>query len=571
MKIKKVIQTTCVLLTLGFTLGREQLISAATISVDGNTADWNGIDKKGSDNANVAQWAASKDDQYVYLYIQQNGGNQWGMPIQDTKISVVYDDASLAGYGDKAMLQFTYMLSQLKDGYYADVAGAQIAYQPSLEQDKYEVEVAIPRTFFLNEQFSIQYCGSSVHFQEMTTASGGTVQEGQGEAQVPEEGQGEAQVPEEGQGEAQTPEEGQDSGNTQDTAVYNGITVDGNFSDWLAVEKKPVGDGSLESVAMVFDGDYVYLYIKEVSPNCATWSGKNSSGHFAIYTDTGRITNFKLRNGYIENISDAKVVHSNLQYEIAIPASALKQYKETISFGYYMGDSMFVEGVSNLTASGNTDKTFSGIVCDGMYGDWDFYPHELVEYSTPGGSGADSEAALYTTGSKLFGHVKSFLHRNEGEFQPFAIRFNEDESKSISFRLVTVDAEGNINMNPQIRNLANGTHEFYLWDLSSGSTATNISDASAPIYGKIYITVDSSYDEAEYEIDLEKLAEHFGLNVNDMKLIQAKYINIGNKWITIAGTSSGFLIGFALCGAVVIGAAIFAKKREKAGKRISVL
>ena len=73
-----------------------------------------------------------------------------------------------------------------------------------------------------------------------------------------------------------------------------------------------------------------------------------------------------------------------------------------------------------------------------------------------------------------------------------------------------------------------GTYEYYLWDLNSGSTAANISDKDAPVYGKMYLTVNqtaegkSVSDEVEYQVDLEKLADHFGIDASDMKLIQAQ-------------------------------------------------
>lgn len=97
----------------------------------------------------------------------------------------------------------------------------------------------------------------------------------------------------------------------------------------------------------------------------------------------------------IDGIEGAKVSYSNKQYEIAIPASAIKQYKDTISFGYYMSEDMFVKDIANLKENDSKDKSFHGIKYDGNYTDWDYYPHQLVQYSTSGGVGEDAEAALY--------------------------------------------------------------------------------------------------------------------------------------------------------------------------------
>ena len=69
---------------------------------------------------------------------------------------------------------------------------------------------------------------------------------------------------------------------------FEGIQVDGDFSDWEAVTKEDtssVSNGLVNAAGMVFDGDYVYLYLDEHQPNAASWSGVNSSGNFAITTD----------------------------------------------------------------------------------------------------------------------------------------------------------------------------------------------------------------------------------------------------------------------------------------------
>ena len=62
----------------------------------------------------------------------------------------------------------------------------------------------------------------------------------------------------------------------------------------------------------------------------------------------GRHTVFKLYKDKIDGIDGAKVSYSNKQYEIAIPSSAIRQYKETVSFGYYMSEDRLVKDIANL-------------------------------------------------------------------------------------------------------------------------------------------------------------------------------------------------------------------------------
>lgn len=494
-------------------------VQAAVISVDGNPSEWSNVSMYSSSDSNVAKWAIAKDSDYIYFYVQENGGDAWNQPITNTIVSISY------GSGSSDIIQFTYNLGGFKDYDYKDIEGVLCAFEASQEANKYEVEFAIPLSFFEEDNFTIEYCGVSVKSSDIVDIA--TVEE------------------------AETTE-----------AVYAGITVDGTFTDWNAIAKTEVDNEAITQVAMVFDGDYIYIYIKETSDGVATWSGECANGNFTIYTDTGRNTVFKLNTDSVEGIEGASVVHSNLQYEIAIPVSQIKQYTETLSFGYYMGEECLIEDVANIQDL-DRDTTFKGIVYDGLYGDWDFYPHSLVQYSTPGGQGGDAEAALYIEDTTLFGHVWTTYIHNHNEFSPFYIRINEDDSKKIGFMPVVADENGNITVLSDLKNLARGTYEFYIWDQSAGTDITNINDDNVPIYGKMHVTIGASEDEMEFSIDLEKLAEYFDMDVTDMKMIQAQYIVIGTEWATIAGTSSGPVLGIVICILAVAGVLVFKNRKSK--------
>ena len=86
-----------------------------------------------------------------------------------------------------------------------------------------------------------------------------------------------------------------------------------------------------------------------------------------------------------------------------------------------------------------------------------------------------------------------------------------------------------------------------------------------PVYGFIYVTIGSYYQEMEFSVNLEKVAEKLGLDVNELQVIQAQYINIGTEWVTSAGTSTGPAAGIVLsCGAVVCVLADRKRKMRKA-------
>lgn len=504
-----------------------QVAAAVNVSVDGDPKEWTGVEMQSSTDSAVAKWAVMQDEDYVYFYVQQNGGNEYGLPITNTFVSIKYQSGQ---GGSHTQIRFANMMKEFKDAWYGDIDGARGMYSPSKEADKYEIEFAVPKSFFVEEDYTITYCGSSVESTDIKDVK---------ELAQP----------------------------TPTTAVYQGITIDGTFTDWDAVAKKQVDDQWIRETAAVFDGDYLYLYVKEQEIGSATGAGSSSNGKYTIYTDLGRHTTFQLRKDHIEGIDGAKVSYSNRQYEIAIPASAIRQYKETISFGYYMDEDVLIDNIANRKEDTQIDKNFYKIVYDGKYSDWDYYPHQLIQYSTSGGVGNDAAAALYLDGTTLYGHVLSMLHMNEKEFQPFTIRVNENDKTAMNFRLVAVDKDGNIDKDCKLDHLDAGTYEYYLWDLNSGSTAANVSDKDAPVYGKMYLTVNqtaegkSVSDEVEYQVDLEKLADHFGIDASDMKLIQAQYINIGQEWVSIAGTSTGTWLGLVLCGLSVL--AVFGYRKFK--------
>lgn len=509
-------------------------VQAATINVDGNPQEWKDISFLSSNTPEVAGWKVAKDDSYLYFYVSQNGGNAWGLPMTNTHIDIRYDSNRQDRSG---AIYFTPMMQAVKDAYYGDVSDTQVAFIPSQEANKYDIEFAIPKSFFPEETFTIQYCGAEIK-----------------NADIPDITSMDEAV--------------------EEDAVYNGIKIDGTFTDWNAVEKTDLDREAVVQTAVVFDGDYFYIYLKENFEGAAAWSGEREDGKFTIHTDSGRDTIFKLNTNSIEGIKNATVAHSNLQYEIAIPASAIKPYKQTVSFGYYMEDTMLIENIANLreTEEETKDRTFNGIQYDGAYSDWDYYPHHLIEYATNGTHDAsDAEGALYTKDTTLYGHVRVLIDKKgNNEFSPFCIRINESEKTTLNFRLCFADEDGELNLDPSsIDNLEAGTYELYIRDYQDGSTINNVNNPECPVYGKAYITLrktaNGSFisDEMEYQIDLKKVAAHFNMDDTDMKLIQAQYIEIGDEWISIGGTSTGTWLGISLCVAVVLGVLVYRKRKSK--------
>ena len=414
------------------------------------------------------------------------------------------------------------------------------------------------------------------------------------EPEAPEEEQPE-EVPEE----QQEPDEQLLEDEQLPVARYEGITIDGDFSDWDAIAKVSVDEGkgwdTVDEVAMVWDGDYVYLYFMAVGngDGSGDWgsvcgAGSHNNGQYAITTDLGRILPIQLmRDGTVGGIDGALAAVNNKDWfgaphmwEVAVPSSALPEYTNTISFGLYQGQT-FISDVANLQGNPDAeDKKFNGVVYDGLYGDWAYYPHVLIQYATAGTQEHvdDAEGAMYSTNGLLYAHVVTTMpaHLQEagGEFTA-AVTIRINDNKDFYPQFVTVDADGTINYVPQLNGLAAGTYEFYMIDSQGWKTATNIAQFAEAddneygnkyhnaVFGRMYVTVGSSEDNMEYEADLSVLARKFGIETDEIRTVSGQWGRIGQEWVTTAGTPTGAGVGLFLCLSTTGLAYVAQRKRKK--------
>ena len=94
-------------LLLAFAVSPAVRVQAAQITIDGDPQEWTGVDMQNFSDSAVAKWAVMQDDDYVYFYVQQNGGNEYYLPISNTNIDIKY--ASGQG-GSNTQIRFTYMM-----------------------------------------------------------------------------------------------------------------------------------------------------------------------------------------------------------------------------------------------------------------------------------------------------------------------------------------------------------------------------------------------------------------------------------------------------------------------------
>lgn len=583
---KRATVATMIVSTASFTFTPAVRAIAALSVSDNQVADWSGV-KTG--------------DSYVFTFTTSDDPSSLGQ----RQIQIVYDDGQQHSPQDGIILTTWGGNYQVLNSWWQGIAGAQVSASGNT------VTVTVPTSFFASDNFTASFGGASLSSPEMGGGIDAGADSGSGDSGDNGNGGGSGDNgsgPESGSPDGSGSESSRtDSTDTQkpDTgaSAYTGIKIDGDFSDWDGVPKYDVNDVDLSGnpkgwdtvnkMAMVWDGDWVYLYFESNAddPGAVTGAGPHNDGQYAITTDLGNQTLVQLQRGpAVGGIDGATVACNNNEWaktphkwEVAIPASSLGNYSKTISFGMYQVEPT-ITGVANLKAD-DGGKTFDGIVYDGSYGDWDGYPHTTIQYATSGTSEhvVDARGALYADSGqqKLYGHVVTSMpaHLNEagGEFSSaVSIRINNDDDLMLTPRFIAVDANGDINWNPTLSGLADGTYEFYLTSTTVDGTSKNINDLKSDdvIYGRAKITIGEGQDEMEWEMDIPTLAKnlHTGwgqskntvsIDPNDIKVFESQYGRLGQQWVTTAGVSTAPYVGIGLCAVGVAG--VYGYRRRKKG------
>lgn len=457
---------------------------------------------------------AVTDGQTVTISYKTKSTNEWEHTWQNYPLTITYPD------GTTQQIIIDYNKGVHGDNW-SDIPGFSVS-ETSDQADTLTLNISIPASYFASQDFTVSS-------QNYSTSVNGEVIE--------------------------------DVSTNDPNAVYEGIGLDGNFNDWNAVTKydlkEPEGDHNVESVAWVIDSDrgYVYIYIKDDGNNSATWAGPNHNGKFEILTDLGNRMLIQLtQDGAVVAANGYDAVHQGSQWEIAIPISELPANTGGLSFGLYMED-------STLSGYGDTGEIGSavGITYDGKSDDWTYYPSTLIQYATPGTQEVvvDGEAKQYNDQSEnIYGYcttqMPSHLNERGGEYtQGVRIAVNNDWSydKALEMRLVTVDQNGNINWYPQTQGLSDGSYEYYIFGTNAWGSSKNINELvpADVCYGKTTINISGTEQEMEWYVNTVKLAERYGIDATDVKVVSTKYLRIGNQEVTCAGTSTGPWGGATMC------------------------
>ncbi|HAZ91271.1 MAG TPA: hypothetical protein DCX21_04775 [Eubacterium sp.] len=472
-----------------------------------------------ADDDVVKEIVATDNADTITVVLVSRHANPWDYPMSGQKLTIGGKD-----------IQFTWGMSEIKDNYYADIPGASIS---SIEGNDVLVStITIPKSY-TGDATVVECRGVSY---EIKAAS---------EVVEPSE------------------------------AVYEGIVIDGSYDDWAAVSKEdlmePDGKNYVVSSAIIYDND-VYIYLKDSGNESATGAGSHGNGKYSIVTDLGRTLVFQLdRDGNINGVDGATCAHNGTRWEIKIPAESLPKNNGTISFGLYLCDPTFTDVKNMSKTDEEPEHDFSGISYDYLYGDWDGYPHSEIEYATAGTGRdiADAEAAIYFS-DDIYGHVYTdmvdHVIAGGGEMtNNITLRFNNNPETQLFFNLVAVDEAGNINWYPKLKDLPEGTYEFYICNSDAWHTSPDIYTlyGTDQIFGKAFLTVSPGHDEMEWVVYSKEVSKKFGFSEEDIKVVSCRYGELGDQWIVTAGVSTGGLAGAALCMAVAAGATVIYRKKVR--------
>lgn len=387
--------------------------------------------------------------------------------------------------------------------------------------------------------------------------------------------------------------------NASDDALYSGIQIDGDFSDWAAIDKVYDFNANLTEAAMIWDHDYVYLYLKEGVKHWNGWemyegnihaATPYSNGNFCIETNTGYKSSVIVQGpnsgSVTAKVNDiyVDIAYKKHIYEIAIPVELLKGYNDKTSSlnlgtmgGWNDTPNYIMMGVSHWNPDAGTtgggenqdkddnnsdlyDKT-TYIKYDYDFSDWDDYPHQTIDYSTGGSHGADAEGALYSDGEYLYGHIKYYGGYYPDIFGFFELAINEKYHRTLMLNARAVDNDGNILWNYNTSDLKPGSYEFHIYGaetIDGGAWDTD--------YGVLYIELQKHGRlNAEFRLDQSKIAHYYKCDQTDIKSLDMRFIRIGYKWISCAGTSTGPILGMAISGFAVLGSMWFYNRKKKKG------
>lgn len=215
-----------------------------------------------------------------------------------------------------------------------------------------------------------------------------------------------------------------------------------------------------------------------------------------------------------------------------------------------MTDEATTETTGGIHVGGN-------IQIDGYYDDWEGRPKTEITYSS-NNKQCNHYGQLALDGDTLYGHFKmNELYTSGMQLQIWYLTIN---GKTFAMQ-IQPEKNGNIDWSTQVSR-SEGIHTNLKAFIGYGNNNECDSKVAYTVYDAEHKD-NTPGDEVEFSLSLKRLAELTGIPADEMGTITIQNPNIGGQGVSIAGSSTGPVVGVLI--ALLLAAGYVAKKRK--GKR----
>lgn len=211
---------------------------------------------------------------------------------------------------------------------------------------------------------------------------------------------------------------------------------------------------------------------------------------------------------------------------------------------------------SDSETAGGDIAVAKGITIDGNYDDWDGYPMQVMTWKGTNAN-CNSYGQIAIDGDTLYVRIHlSDLYTGTMPFSDWHLKIN---GQDVRFQIHYGDEQIDWNRNnPSGEGQFNDLHVYF---------------RDYPIFNPDSVCILNVYDgehknttpgdDMEFSVNIREIAEELGIDPDEIGTITISNLNIGPEGITIAGTSTGPIIGICVCLASVgIGTVVYRRKKK---------
>ena len=233
----------------------------------------------------------------------------------------------------------------------------------------------------------------------------------------------------------------------------------------------------------------------------------------------------------------------------AIPETTSEDNNNAITTG-----EMTDEATTDTTDTTGGIHVGGNIQIDGYYDDWEGRPKTEITY-TSNNKQCNHYGQLALDGDTLYGHFKmNELYTSGMQLQIWYLTIN---GKTFAMQ-IQPEKNGNIDWSTQAPR-SEGIHTNLKAFIGYGNNNECDSKVAYTVYDAEH-KVNTPGDEVEFSLSLKRLAELTGIPADEMGTITIQNPNIGGQGVSIAGSSTGPVVGVLI--ALLLAAGYVAKKRK---------